>query len=101
MTTATTTRTRPRKAKPADTCRLTLFVRGVAYAVRILETDPGAGVSTLIRLRKSDGESYHVAQTAHGATCDCGDQEWRHAGRDDVGCKHIRACRALGLLPRD
>ncbi len=95
-----TTASKPRKraqSKPADTCRLTLHVRGVAYAVRLLEVDPGAGVSRLVRLRKADGTAYFVAETAHGATCDCGDQTFRHEGRES-SCKHIRTCRALGLI---
>jgi len=97
MTTATKPR-KPDRTKPADTCRLTLHVRGVAYAVRFLEADPGAGVSRLIRLRKVHGETYHVAATLYGRTCDCGDHTFRHEGSDDLGCKHIRALKACGLI---
>ena len=96
-----TTTTKPRKParpKPADTCRLTLHIRGVAYAVRFLDAEPGAGVSRLIRLRKGDGTAHFIAETSHGATCDCGDQTFRHEGREGPGCKHIRACRSAGLL---
>ena len=91
---------RPRKPAPPDVCRLTLAIRGVTCTVRLLAADAGADVARLIPLRRS-GDSpatYHVALTAHGATCDCGDQTFRHEGRE-TACKHIRACRALGLLP--
>ncbi len=97
MATATMKPRKPPKARPPDVCRLTLHVRGVAYAVRFLDADPGAGVSALIRLRKADGTAYHVAGTVHGPTCDCGDQTWRHEGRAS-SCKHIRALKACGLL---
>ena len=95
MATATSSR---KKSRPPDVCRLTVHIRGDAYAVRIIEADPDADVSKLIRLRKADGTAYHVARTAHGATCDCADQTFRHEGRDGSGCKHIRALRAVGLL---
>ena len=98
---ATQPKPRARKAKhaPPDTCRLTLTIRGVAYAVRVLKADPGAEVARLVRLRRAGDRpaTYHVARTVHGATCDCGDQTFRHEGRE-TACKHIRACRALGLL---
>jgi hypothetical protein len=41
---------------------------------------------------------YDVAATAHGDTCTCPDQTYRHEGRDDIGCKHVQALRLMGLL---
>jgi hypothetical protein len=88
------------KAKPADVCRLTLTIRGVDYRVRPLAVeDQGFAVLKAFRLRKAGTDRvYDVARTVYGDTCDCGDQTFRHEGNDDVGCKHIRACRAAGLL---
>jgi hypothetical protein len=98
MTTAT--RARQPRPKPADTCRLTLTIRGVLYAVRPLAVED-EDVSRAFSLRRADGASYTLADTVFGATCDCGDQTWRHEGKDATGCKHIRAARAVGLLPGD
>jgi hypothetical protein len=96
MTTTATTSTKPKtpRARPADRCRLTLHVRGVAYGVRPL----AGGEGRAFRLAKADGTAYDVAETPYGPTCDCADQVFRHEGRDGRGCKHIRACRALGLI---
>jgi hypothetical protein len=95
-TTVTTTRTARTtgKSRPADACRLILFLRGVAYRVRPLASEAGRA----FRLRKADGTCHDVTETPHGPTCDCGDQVWRHEGRDDIGCKHIRGLRTLGLI---
>jgi hypothetical protein len=105
---ATATTTKPRKStkpKPADTARLTLTIRGVDYTVRPLAMeDQGFAVTRAFRLvkvepnREGVRESHDVATTIHGHTCDCGDQIWRHEGTDGIGCKHIRAARAFGLL---
>ena len=46
--------------------------------------------------RKED--IYDVAQTVHGAVCDCPDFIFRRDGRDPEGCLHIRAMRAVGIL---
>jgi hypothetical protein len=48
--------------------------------------------------RGGDGAVYDVAATAHGDTCTCPDQTYRHEGRDETGCKHIQALRLMGLL---
>ncbi len=48
--------------------------------------------------KRSDGSLYDVADTVRGATCDCGDQTFRHEGQDNVGCKHVQALRLMGLL---
>lgn len=102
MATTTNGNHKPRrtKAKPADVCRLTLNIRGVDYLVKPLAVeDQGFAIVKAFRLRKAGtGEVHDVAQTIHGHTCDCGDQTFRHEGLDAIGCKHIRACRAAGLL---
>jgi hypothetical protein len=64
-----------RRAKPADTCRLTVHIRGVAYAVRPLANPDGRAY----RLRNTtSGKVYDVAEGAHGPTCDCEDAVYRH-----------------------
>ena len=92
----TTTTKRPRTARPqvADVCRMVLIIRGESYTARPVDSD---GFRAW-RLRKADGTVHHVTETPHGPTCDCGDQIWRHEGRDAIGCKHLRACRALRLI---
>jgi hypothetical protein len=93
-----TVTTRPhRTVRPPDVCRLTVTIRGEPYRVRPIRPECD-DVSRAWRLRKRDGTAYVVAETVHGATCECADQVYRHEGRDDVGCKHIRASRALGLI---
>ena len=99
MATTTNGNPKPRrtKAKPADTCWLTLTIRGVDYLVRPLAVGDQGFAIKAFRLRKAGtGEIHDVAQTEHGPTCDCGDQTFRHEGIDDIGCKHIRAWRAAG-----
>lgn len=84
------------KTRPPDVCRLTLHIRGVAYSVRPVASEDGRAW----RLRNRDnGHVYDVADTLYGPTCDCGDQVFRHEGRDAIGCKHIRSLRAVGLFP--
>ncbi len=41
---------------------------------------------------------FDVAETVHGAVCDCPDFVFRRDGLDPAGCLHIRAMRAVGLL---
>jgi hypothetical protein len=89
---------RTRKTAPANTCRLTLTIRGRDYDVRPLRGDLGPGVVLAWRLAKVGTPTRHVvAETLDGTTCSCGDQMWRHAGRGS-SCKHIRAMKAVGLL---
>jgi hypothetical protein len=98
--TSKASKTRPKpepKPKPADVCRLTVHIRGVCYSARPVEPECD-DVARAWRLRLADGTAYTVAETVHGATCECGDFVWRHDGKDAAGCKHIRALRALGLI---
>jgi hypothetical protein len=97
---ATSKPTRTRKPCPADVCRLTVTIRGESYGVRPIRPE-AADVARAWRLRRRDGTSYVVADTIHGATCECGDFIFRHDGIEDLGCKHIRAARALGLIDPD
>ena len=89
--------TRTTRPKPADTCRLTVHIRGVCYSARPIRPE-APDVARAWRLGRADGTAYVVAETAHGATCECGDFVFRHEGKDASGCKHVRACRALGLI---
>ena len=86
--------TRP---KPPDVCRLTVPIRGVCSSARPIRCE-APDVTRAWRLRRADGTASAVAGTSDGATCDWGDFVWRHEGRDGTGCKHIRVCRALGLI---
>jgi hypothetical protein len=87
-----------RRVRPASgTCRLSLTINGVVYAVI-----PNRGASELasraFRLKKNDGTIYDVAMTAHGHTCDCPDYLFNRQDKDVNGCKHIRSMKACGLL---
>src|SRR5215472_9028634 len=89
---------RRKPVRPAHgVARLTLHINGVAYAVRPLACDPAAAL-TAFRLRKLDGTTYHVALNEHGAQCSCPDFIWNRDGRDEAGCKHVRALTVVGLL---
>ena len=85
--TTTSTARKPARPRSADTCRLTLAIRGEPYSVRPLASEDGRA----FRLRKSDGTIHDVAETPHGPTCDCPDfifhREW------------VDHCDALGLDP--
>jgi hypothetical protein len=90
----------PRKHKPADTCNLIVRIRGVDYTARPVRPETSDCIRAW-RLRRPNGEAYLVGETIDGATCECGDFVFRHEGNDQVGCKHVRALRALGLLDPD
>jgi len=56
------------------------------------------------RLRRKPFQSdiiFDVADTVHGAVCDCPDFVFRRDRLDPKGCLHIRAMRAVGLLGRE
>jgi hypothetical protein len=81
-----------------DTCRLTITIRGADYRVRPVRNEAFAGSGRAWSLRKLGTDTrHHVVETIHGPKCDCGDQTWRHEGRE-TSCKHIRALRATGLI---
>jgi hypothetical protein len=76
---------------------LLLTISGVPYVVTRLDPDPSIA-SCAFRLSRLDGVNYNVAMTVHGAGCDCQDFNYRAANTRE-GCKHVRACRQVGLLP--
>ena len=89
---------KPRTVKPAaGTCTLTLTINDTPYAVIPLRPDPGIARRAL-RLRKEDGTTYDLALTEHGPQCSCPDFLFHRDGKDRAGCKHLKACRAWGLL---
>lgn len=47
---------------------------------------------------KPTGEVYHVCVDDYGPRCDCADSTYRGSIKDC--CKHARAMRAVGLLPK-
>jgi hypothetical protein len=84
------------KSKEAtpDVCWLRLTIRDVDYGVTPHPNPTGRAW----RLRRVDGKgTCIVAEGPNGSTCTCPDQEWRPRSQ---GCKHQRACRALGLIGR-
>lgn len=76
-------------------CRVShlfLLINETLYGVQPLESERA------FRLNKSDGTLYDVAQTPHGARCDCPDFIFRRDGLDPSGCKHVQALAAQGLI---
>jgi hypothetical protein len=92
--------TMPTTDKPqTHKCRLTLSIDGQDYRLSPTRGDLGSGVVLAWRLHKMGTSTRHdTAETLDGPTCSCGDQTWRHEGKDSIGCKHVRALKALGLL---
>jgi hypothetical protein len=83
--------------KPATgKCGLTLRINGVPYKVRKLDAEFGR--VRAFRLAKPDGEFHDVIDGLYGAECSCGDFVFRRDGIDPAGCKHVKACRATGLI---
>lgn len=92
------TEPRPR-SKPAVRRRashLFLAIDANIYGVHTVPCE-GAAIKAF-RLNKGDGTRYDVAQTAHGAQCDCPDFIYRRDGLDPAGCKHVQALAAHGLI---
>lgn len=77
--------------------RITRNRRSTLYRVVPLPTDP-AVANLAWRLTKSDRTSYEVHVDGRGAHCTCRDFIVRRENVDRHGCKHIAACRSLGLL---
>lgn len=70
------------------------------YSWTILDPDPEIG-SPALRLTKADGSNYDLIRRPWGWDCECPDFKHRREGKDKDGCKHIRACRAVGLLKEE
>jgi len=84
-------------------CRLTLTINGVHFCVRPIRSEDDQ-IHRAFRLRRKPFQSgiiFDVAETVQGATCDCPDFVFRREGLDPRVCLHIRAMRAVGLLPKD
>lgn len=83
--------------KAAQKVYLWLQIGATYYNVRQVEHPAGAAWE----LRKKQGKrkirwiSYHVHEDHHGAHCDCASFLYRP---NIEGCKHIQACREVGLL---
>jgi hypothetical protein len=70
-------------------------INGTPYTLAVL---CDRGQVTGYRLEKPDGTTYDVSREPW-PSCDCGDFQFRRWQKDPAGCKHIKALRALGLLP--
>lgn len=88
----------PETPPEPPTYRLTLTIRGQPYTVRPIPAPAHGNAARAFRLRKPDGTQYHVTETQHGPQCDCADFIYRRDQLDPFGCKHVRACVALGLI---
>ena len=89
------------KARPrAARVGLLLWIGETLYGLRHTASDRSIG-DRAFRLAKRDGTTYDVIRTRYGPECDCPDFLYRRDGLDPLGCKHIRALRACGLLAGD
>jgi len=80
--------------------RLTLQIDRQEYRVRPLRGDLTEGIVIAWRLTRAGAAArYVVAETLEGPACSCEDMRYRHSGKNQGMCKHIRAMRVLGLLP--
>jgi hypothetical protein len=93
--------------RPTLDAGLILRIEGRDYHVSYLEPGqtldleyrrPGALDPTCYSLG-IDPDNDPTDVCAGGASCTCPDFARRHAGTGSEGCKHIRAARAVGLLP--
>ena len=81
-------------------CRLTLNHRLGRFPSGPIQSEDDQ-IHRAFRLRGKPSRSgviFDVAETVHGAVCDCPDLVFRRDGLDPRGCLHIRAMRAVGLL---
>jgi hypothetical protein len=81
-------------------CRLTLTINGVHFSVPPIKTED-ADIKRAFRLRKQPLKSdviFDVADTVHGAICDCPDFVFRRDGLVPRGCLYMRGMKAVGLL---
>ncbi|AGA26047.1 hypothetical protein Sinac_1669 [Singulisphaera acidiphila DSM 18658] len=85
------------QGRPQHTVRMTLTINTTTYEVEPVPCDPGTALQCFA-LRKSNQVVYHVSRHDHGAECTCADFEFNRNHRDPLGCKHIRAMVAIGVL---
>jgi hypothetical protein len=83
---------------PKLTVTLALSINHQVYTITPIDHND-ATVTRAFRLKKKhDGTLYDIAETEHGATCDCPDFEVRRNGIDPAGCKHVQSLRMMGML---
>lgn len=83
------------------TARLLLLIDGHSYVVTCLRPDPAVAAAAwrLTRLGgRGERASHDVSVFKHGVECTCGDWVF-HAHKRPQGCKHVKAARAVGLIP--
>ena len=92
----TTPAGKPRRLKSGEMSREPRHIS--VYLVTDLRPDKRVA-DPAFRLTKlnGDGEAWDVHVDAHGASCSCPDVDWR--GNHKEACKHVLACRAVGLIP--
>ncbi len=82
--------------KPGRAAAGVLAINRVPYLVTEHRDD---GRTTGYRVQKEDGTSYDLDTSGKVWTCECRDYEYRRAGKDPKGCKHVAALRkALARL---
>lgn len=77
---------------PAVALPDTIEIRGRTYGLAAI---PGGFV-----VDKEWGVSHTITQGEERPSCDCKDFVYRHAGLPTLGCRHIQALRAAGLIPQ-
>lgn len=84
----------------AQAVYLWLQIGSTYYNVRQVEHPSPQGCAWELKKKKGKRKitwvSYHVHTDQHGAHCDCPAFTYQP---DIEGCKHIRACRQVGLIP--
>lgn len=85
-------RTRPSKA------RLLLCIEEAVYFLIPLAPDKSVAQIAwrMVKAGSRSEESYDICFTEFGPSCECGAAVYRNEA-----CKHVRACRAVGLLPKE
>ena len=79
-------------------CSITVRINGNAYTARHIPTDSPEVIKAWRLSKEGSEDTYVVADTIDGATCECASYIFRHTGKDQTGCKHIQALRKLTLI---
>src|SRR5271166_4494509 len=79
-------------------CSITVRINGNAYTARHIPTDSPEVIKAWRLSKEGSEDTYVVADTIDGATCECASYIFRHMGKDQTGCKHIQALRKLTLI---
>ncbi|SIN69270.1 SWIM zinc finger [Singulisphaera sp. GP187] len=83
--------------RPKHAVRMILIINATAYEIVPIKVEAEV-VRQCFELRKPDGEVWHVSQHDHGTQCTCADFEFNRNYLDPLGCKHIRALTAMGVV---